>query len=904
MVPFASPEEARAFQARGGGPAPGEVGINRATGVRTQAPMPTAPMVAEGTPEPVLTTPLNMTKNGRVMEMNPADVPRARELGWATATQEEVQGAREMRAAASPFGRGNILSEIGNELVAGTEALASGLIGSATSITNLVGATDGLSGHEVVAGVETAAMRLFGSQLTMEQQERKLRYRAEQNEIGAAVGEIASYVVLGAGAFKGAGMAAKALGGAETLGLGARVGVGAAEGFGTGAIAAREEAWVKDREITGMDILSQALCSALFGAALPLAAFGAGKAARTSARQLKKVFGGVKKLNPAALAGEAEAAAKRAGIDVDAIRADGETSKRLVSHRETLDSLGVDTRSYVADAAASSPDKYLAADKVIQEDLTRYYNAKFTNGKQVAHPGQSRPAIIQSANNRIQWADETTKKVDDLIAGSDIRVSADTLRARISGLADKGEWNVAKSRGGLASRRGPGWVATDPFDKISVALKRHKADLTGTELQSLRRDLISNAAIPGEDASAFASAAEALEELVKETLPKDAAKEFAEAMADKRVARKLAEGAKNQIKSLGSGGFDSIQESAAQFGVGVAQAPFHSLAGGAKQLKAVAQAVGRPMREYKLRRNAERFYQGQAAFAEAADSAILSAFTRTAKSVKYALTNLDFSKATGGVVPNSVGRAIVTGPAQYLNRQLYGDSADNDRHSATTLNNSYVRVRDMVIKSAGDMFPLVETINAKMGTADQHPMLTMEVSGGVALTMGYLQTALPKGTPQSPAMPMSPDLPPSETEMRVFMRKFEAVMNPWSVIEQLGQGTLSKESIDAVSTAYPGFYMRLSERVMRYLGSYPGRLPYDKACQMEIMLKSPGMLVPQNRPRFQATYTQVSKLVEANAAAGPPGGGGQAPQKGTGSSPTLAQQMRSPVNQAIDNIHN
>ncbi len=890
MVPFSSAEEARAFQARGGGPAPGEMGYDRTTGVPTVA---TAAPLPEGTPEPVATGPLNMTKNGRVVEMAQEDVARARDMGWATATDADVQAAREMRSAGSPFGRGGFFSELGNELIAGTEALASGLVGSATALTNLAGITQGASGHGAVAHFEATALNLFGAQLSHEQSERRLRYRAQQNEIGAAVGEITSYVVAGGALTKGLGLAAKAATGAEALGLGARAAIGAAEGLGTGAIAVREEAWVQDREITGADVLAQALPMALFGAAMPLGIAAGGKTLRAGAAQAKKVFGAASKLKPSALAGEMEAAGKKLGVDVEGLRASAEVSKRLKAEHETLSSLGVNPQEYAKRAAGRSPGKHADVDKVIQEDLSRYYKAKLSNGEHVATGAQDRPGIIENANRRLQWETEATKKVDDMIESSGVSVNVDDLRSRLSSSAPRGEWDVANPK-------------ADAFDQVAKTLDENarslgKRELSGADLQQLRLNLLSNA--KGENGAVFASAAETVESLIKEKMEGATAKEFAEALADKRVSRELSKGAKRQIEAQGMGGFDSIQENAAQYAIGVAQAPFHPLAAATRQIKAASQFIGRPLREAKIRRNAERYFQGQAAFAEAADSAVLSLFTRTAKSLKYKLADIDFSKATGGVVPNSVGRAIVTGPAHYLNKHLYGESPDDDgqRRGVTELNNAYVRTRDLVVTQSGDMIPLMETINARVGTSDEHPMLTMELAAGVVTTMGYLSTALPKGMSQSPAMPMSPDLPPSEMEMRVFMRKFEAVMNPWSLIEQLGQGTLSKESVEAVSQAYPGFYMRLSERVQRYLGSYPGRLPYDKACQLEIMLQSPGMLVPQNRPRFQATYTQVAKMVEASAGVGP---GGKPPAKPSGSAPTLSQQMRSPVNQAIDNIHN
>src|SRR6187549_1246836 len=361
LIPFNSAEEARAFQTRGQpeAPAPEAAPAPTPAASAAGAVAPTAPALGgnqlppevpvEGTTPPH-TEPLPMIKNGRIRKIPPENIGRAREMGWATATEGDIEVAREKFQGANPFGNKSPAAEIGNSLVAGAEAAASTLIAP-------LAAVQGTTGHEVIAGAQNMAMQLFGEQLSVEQSERRVRYRAQAHETAAFVGEMGAYIGLAAAG--GAALAA----GAGAAGAGAALGSTAgqlATGFAGNAamsnLALREDAWVHDREITATDIVSTTLIGGLIGIAAP----AGGVVLRKGAEGLKNVFGAAKKLKPGALAGEAENAAvglaEKAGVDTGALRSAGERSRLQRANAGQLEVLGVSPQEYSKGAAMRSPN--------------------------------------------------------------------------------------------------------------------------------------------------------------------------------------------------------------------------------------------------------------------------------------------------------------------------------------------------------------------------------------------------------------------------------------------------------------------------------------------------------------------------------------------------------------------
>lgn len=80
---------------------------------------------------------------------------------------------------------------------------------------------------------------------------------------------------------------------------------------------------------------------------------------------------------------------------------------------------------------------------------------------------------------------------------------------------------------------------------------------------------------------------------------------------------------------------------------------------------------------------------------------------------------------------------------------------------------------------------------------------------------------------------------PSDSQMAKFQRYVEAVENPLSVVDDLDNGTLTREAAEALQIVYPRIFQQLQEKVMTTLNSSEDVVPYNKRLQLGILLNIP-----------------------------------------------------------------
>src|SRR6187549_1964299 len=394
-----------------------------------------------------------------------------------------------------------------------------------------------------------------------------------------------------------------------------------------------------------------------------------------------------------------------------------------------------------------SPNGVAGTVDQVQKEMAVFYAGRLkSDGLPVHVPGFSRADVERGAIRRVEWAKQSAQEFDDFVSGSGVTAKVSDLTKHIEQKAAPGTWSVADD-----SLKHAKMVSKGLRNIAKREYGSADATLTGSDLAKFHASLISDAAKKeGAEQASLVATADYVESFIKDKLGAEAGEEFSNKLLQKRVSRDLAEGAKNQITSMGKAGGDSAVEAGQNYGLAMLTGVFHPLAAGARKLKAVAEVVGQLGREHKIKHNAIRYYQGQAVFNEVADSATYAAFTRAGQlGKKFALGAFDYHGATGGIVSNVTGRAITTSSAMALRKSFYGMSEDDDgdphaRQGVSTLNDNFQRSRDMVLTTAGDMMPLIEQMQAKVGTSDEHPQLTMETAAGVVNVMGYLSTAVPK----------------------------------------------------------------------------------------------------------------------------------------------------------------
>lgn len=111
---------------------------------------------------------------------------------------------------------------------------------------------------------------------------------------------------------------------------------------------------------------------------------------------------------------------------------------------------------------------------------------------------------------------------------------------------------------------------------------------------------------------------------------------------------------------------------------------------------------------------------------------------------------------------------------------------------------------------------------------------------------------------------------PSDQELSRFERRVHAIQNPLSVIDDLTDGTLSTEAIDAVKTVYPKLFQNIQGRVMQYFMDNPQTVSYNNRIKLSLLLDMPldDALKPENLQRLQQNFIQQDEAAAAQQSTG------------------------------------
>ncbi len=143
--------------------------------------------------------------------------------------------------------------------------------------------------------------------------------------------------------------------------------------------------------------------------------------------------------------------------------------------------------------------------------------------------------------------------------------------------------------------------------------------------------------------------------------------------------------------------------------------------------------------------------------------------------------------------------------------------------------------------------PLAETGAAN--TADQ-------VSVKSALISKYLLDHMPKPlTPPSPFKKIK--WTPTDAEISKFERRVHALQDPLSIVDDLTNGTLTPEAVDAVKTVYPKLFQKIQAKVYDYfMNGDPKNVNYNDRIKLSLLLEMPldNDLKPENIRLLQETF--------------------------------------------------
>ncbi len=132
-------------------------------------------------------------------------------------------------------------------------------------------------------------------------------------------------------------------------------------------------------------------------------------------------------------------------------------------------------------------------------------------------------------------------------------------------------------------------------------------------------------------------------------------------------------------------------------------------------------------------------------------------------------------------------------------------------------------------------------------------------------------TYLAKSIPRAPR-PTSPFAPkmkwePSDQELSAFEQKTQVVEDPFSVLKELEDGTLTRNHMDALKNVYPAIYQMIRTKVQEAVVSGVEPLNYGQRVKLSLLMDAP--MDTSMTPRAIAYYQQVFENTDQTQEPGP-----------------------------------
>lgn len=112
--------------------------------------------------------------------------------------------------------------------------------------------------------------------------------------------------------------------------------------------------------------------------------------------------------------------------------------------------------------------------------------------------------------------------------------------------------------------------------------------------------------------------------------------------------------------------------------------------------------------------------------------------------------------------------------------------------------------------------------------------------------------------PKSINGPLGEDRDPPPGEIRKFKRYLNAVRNPASVIEKVGDGYIPTEGVEVLKNVYPSIYQRIQEELVDQIGERDKKeIPYGRLVKLSNAFAAFGQS-PMSLARIQANFNAVN----------------------------------------------
>lgn len=216
------------------------------------------------------------------------------------------------------------------------------------------------------------------------------------------------------------------------------------------------------------------------------------------------------------------------------------------------------------------------------------------------------------------------------------------------------------------------------------------------------------------------------------------------------------------------------------------------------------------------------------------------------------------------------GEATVEG-AKGTGRWSYRGAVFASSKASEARRNEYERQANSVRRAVSDPEAFGRAVYARIGGDDVHPQIAASTIQAANRATSFLATKLPPTSPsKNPLQPRLEAPRVSDAEMSKFLRYAQAVEKPLSVIEDLRDGKVSREGVEALKAVYPKMYQEIQLGIAARVGELNEKLVYSDRIQLGILfdVATDASLDPSFVMNMQSNFSQE----EVNGmAALPPG---------------------------------
>ncbi len=132
----------------------------------------------------------------------------------------------------------------------------------------------------------------------------------------------------------------------------------------------------------------------------------------------------------------------------------------------------------------------------------------------------------------------------------------------------------------------------------------------------------------------------------------------------------------------------------------------------------------------------------------------------------------------------------------------------------------------------------------------------------------YIFSEMPK--PASPRNIFAPQVKwrPSDTELSAFEQKVSVVLNPLTVLNELENGTITKNHIDALKKVYPKMHQVLKDRIFKEAAKGNKPLDYSGRVKLSLLMDEPldRTLTGKSILDYQKTFIPTDEGIDQETA--------------------------------------